>query len=228
MARTGSEIFFIFILTIVMIIGLYAGITYLKKTYYDPIYSSNNASEVVEKLQRENIIRDGDIIFQSKRNNQNNLINYLNKNDVDHCGIIILYRGKYSVLEVDDVVRFTPLEEWIPKGKGGDFTIKRMKDARINSNRLLNEGLKYSGKKDDIFVTWTDEMLYNAELVWKVIQHATGSNLTQLENFANYNFDSKGQELLKVTYGDNIPSRMQYTTVNKIYNSDKLEKIYSN
>lgn len=228
MARSGKEKLLIFFLTIVMLVGFYAGLSYLKKTYYDPYYIKSNAPEIVEKLQTENIIREGDIVFQSRSNVDNELLDYLNNDDINHVGVLILYRGKYHVIEVDDVVRFTPLEDWISKGDRGNFIIKRFDKVSINSNRLLNEGLKYSGKKNDVFLSWSDEMLYNAELVWKVIQHSTGRMIVDTETFGSVSLSAKGQELFRQTFGDNIPRRTQFVTPYKIFKSDKLVTIYSN
>lgn len=227
MARTGTEKLLLFFLTVVTMIGLYAGFSYLKKTYYDPLYVKNNASEIIENLQLNNILREGDIVFQSRSDFNNELLEYLNDSDINHVGVLVLFRGKYHVLEVDNVVKFSPIEDWITKGDRGNFYIKRFDGANINSNRLLNEGLKHSGKKDDIFVSWTDEMFYNAELVWKVIQHSSGRSIVETETLGSVNVNTKGRELLRKTFGDNIPNRTRFVTANKIFNSENLELVYS-
>ncbi|KXK04953.1 MAG: hypothetical protein UZ04_CHB001000841 [Chlorobi bacterium OLB4] len=227
MSKTPSEKIFIVLLFAVTVLGLWASFTLLKRTFYDPIHLKSIAPDIVMDMTKSNLLSEGDIVFQSKKVRTNDLMSYLNDSSIDQVGIILYYRKGYYVLESDGEVVLTPLEEWIPKGENGNFTVKRLRNVKIKGDRLLNEALKFTGKNKDIYFNWSDDLLYNAELVYKVIEDATGVKLGALKQLDEFSFDKKGKELLRQTYGDNIPFKDNFITVKQLYDSDELETIYN-
>lgn len=81
-------------------------------------------------MTKSNLLSEGDIVFQSKKVRTNDLMSYLNDSSIDQVGIILYYRKGYYVLESDGEVVLTPLEEWIPKGENGNFTVKTFEECK--------------------------------------------------------------------------------------------------
>ena len=72
-------------------------------------------------------LRDGDIVFQQSMSPQSEAIQLATHAVYTHCGIIFKTGNNYFVFEAVEPVKLTPLSEWMARGKGGHFEIKRLK-----------------------------------------------------------------------------------------------------
>lgn len=105
----------------------------------------------------------GDILFQESKSNQSKYIKTATNSRYTHCGIIYKKDGKDYVLEASNVVKLTPVQEWINRGVGKHVKVK---ECPIKSFKI---GLKkYLGKAYDTSFSWTDDRMYCSELVYKI------------------------------------------------------------
>src|SRR4051812_20640366 len=72
-------------------------------------------------------VRDGDVIFQTSQSSQSVAIQRATHSPYSHMGIIFVRSGKPYVLEASATVRYTPLSEWIARGKDSSYVLKRLR-----------------------------------------------------------------------------------------------------
>ena len=77
------------------------------------------------------IVREGDVIFQTSQSQQSPLIQIATRSNISHCGIIVMKNGKPYVLETLKTLTLTPLDKFIARGKGGKYWLKRSKKENI-------------------------------------------------------------------------------------------------
>src|SRR6266850_5408964 len=70
-------------------------------------------------------LRDGDIVFQASRSDQSDAIRRATGSPYTHMGLIFLEHGKPLVLEAVGPVKWTALDEWIQRGVGRRYVVKR-------------------------------------------------------------------------------------------------------
>src|SRR5262249_23472316 len=79
---------------------------------------------------------DGDIIFQTSQSSQSLAIQRATRSPYSHMGIVLFRNGTPYVLEAAATVRYTPLDTWIARGRGGHYVVKRL----VDGTRLLTPG----------------------------------------------------------------------------------------
>lgn len=121
-------------------------------------------------LERKRELRNGDLIFQTSLSWQSKAIQEATGSEYSHCGIIYRDENGYQVFEAVQPVKSTPLVQWIARGKGARYTIKRLGDADTllseeALDRMRREARKFSGKDYDLTFEWSDEKIYCSELI---------------------------------------------------------------
>lgn len=177
--------------------------------------------------------QEGDIIFQTSEGSLSKAIQLATHSKYSHVGIIFKQDDQYMVLEAIQPVQVTPLEEWIGRGKGSHYVVKRLK----NANKLLTDavidkmkgvGKKYVGKNYDIYFAWTDERLYCSELVWKIYKQALGIEIGTLKSLKEFDLNPVAvKQKLKEHYGTNIPLDEKIISPDAMFQSDLLELVDS-
>jgi Permuted papain-like amidase enzyme, YaeF/YiiX, C92 family len=81
-------------------------------------------------------VRDGDVVFHTSRSSQSIAIQRATGSRYSHMGIVFHRGGRAYVLEAVATVRYTPLSQWLARGVGGHFVIKRLNNAAT----VLNAG----------------------------------------------------------------------------------------
>ncbi len=71
-------------------------------------------------------LRDGDIIFHTSRSAQSAAIQRATHSPYSHMGVVLYRGGKPFVFEAIATVRYTPLEDWIARGDGRRFVVRRL------------------------------------------------------------------------------------------------------
>ena len=123
----------------------------------------------------------GDILFQESKSAQSEYIKGATGSRYTHCGIICKKDGKDYVLEASNVVKLTPVKEWIDRGV--DKHVK-VRECAINDFRI--DLKKYLGKSYDTAFSWTDDKMYCSELVYKIYLD-NGIKLCNLRKVKEYN-----------------------------------------
>ncbi len=154
------------------------------------------------------IPQDGDIVFHTSRSAQSRAVQQATHSRYSHMGVVILEGSKAQVLEAVEPVKLTPLGEWLARGEGGHYVVKRstvpLSDAGLK--RFHRQAPNYLGKHYDLTFEWSDSRLYCSELVWKLYKSAFDIELAPLAKLGS--FDLRGaavQAKLKERYGNKVP-----------------------
>lgn len=140
-------------------------------------------------------LNDGDLIFQTSTSAQSVAIQEATGSRWSHMGVIVYRDSKPYVLEAEAHVRFTPLAQWIARGKGGHYAVRRLRDhARIDTDaahaKLRETAGSMLGRPYDTTFEWSDQRLYCSELAWKLYQRSYGITLAPLSHLRDFKLDS--------------------------------------
>ena len=172
-------------------------------------------------------LAEGDIIFQRNPSDQSAAIAAATKSEYTHVGLILFDGGQPYVYEAVQPVKRTPLSEWIARGEGGHYVIKRLEAKQWKGrspDRLEREARKLLGKNYDILFGWSDEEIYCSEYVWKVYQRAFGLELCPLRRLKDFDLSqSSVKKLMAKRYGDAVPYDMEVVAPSDLFNSKLLK-----
>jgi len=216
---------------IALIVGLYA-----KRKFDTPTHQFKYAVKRVVDLRDSDSINDGDIIFQTSLSQQSKAIQLATHSKYSHCGLIFKRKSgqdNWCVLEAVQPVKWTPLTEWISRGKDGHFVIKRLTTDSMITKPMLHELRQiaegYIGKNYDIHFDWSDDKIYCSELVWKSFYKMNKFELGALQNLGDFDLSHEGvRKKLKERYGDKIPMDEKVISPEAIFNSSLLKTVKSN
>lgn len=221
-----------FLLAFLLIIV--GGIIYLILRSYASDSLEGKIKESISKTINENLIKDGDIIFQTSLSTQSKAIQLATKSKYSHCGIIFKQKNNYYVFEAVQPVKITSLEKWITRGKDSHYVIKRLKEAdKILTPERLQKmkqvGQSFMGKNYDRTFEWSDDKMYCSELIWKIYQRTCNIEVGKLEKLADFDLTDKTVKLkLKERYQENIPLDEIVISPKAIFESKLLTKVYEN
>lgn len=169
-------------------------------------------------------IQDGDIIFHRSQSRQAKAIAAATKFDYTHVGIIFFSNEKPFVYEAIRKVTRTPLEEWIKRGKGGHYVIKRVKASNeVDFSKVGREVQGFMGKDYDLLFEWSDHKLYCSELVWKAYERGANVQIGSLKKLRDFDLTAPFvQQILQERYGKKIPLDMDIIAPSEMFNSDQL------
>ncbi|GAB3838955.1 YiiX family permuted papain-like enzyme [Hymenobacter jeollabukensis] len=173
-------------------------------------------------------LHEGDLIFHTSQSAQSRAIQLATHSPYSHCGLLLRQGGEWQVLEAVQPVRLTPLEEWIPRGQGGHFVVKRLRDADqvltpATLRHLLRAGQQYRGKDYDLYFGWSDERIYCSELLWKVYHEATGRQIGRLQKLREFDLSHPAvQAKLRERYGDKLPLDEPVISPVRMFDSPEL------
>jgi hypothetical protein len=156
-------------------------------------------------------VRDGDLIFQTSRSSQSLAIQRATGSPYSHMGLILFRDGKPYVFEAISTVQFTALDRWIARGTGGQFVVKRLRNASktltpATIEKLRRAARKFEGRAYDLAFDWSDGRIYCSELVWKSYDRALGIQIGSLQRVRDFNLsDPIVQAKMRERYGSEIP-----------------------
>jgi len=217
------------LLGIFLVAGLFA-----KKYYVDPREGVAIAQAELNELANKNVLRDGDLIFQTSLSNQSKAIQLATNSKYSHCGLIYKRGREFYVFEAIQPVSLTPMDEWIARGEGGRFVVKRLKNFEqvltppaLERMKLIGDD--WLGKSYDLAFEWSDDKLYCSELVWKIYQRGAKVEIGKLERLKDFNLANKEvQQKLEERYGADIPMNDQVISPVAIFESDLLMTVKTN
>lgn len=179
-------------------------------------------------------IKSGDIIFQTSISSQSEAIQLATNSKYSHLGIVFKNGNQLDVFEAVELVKLTPLNDWIARGKGGKYVVKRLKNAdSLLSNDKLNllekVGRPFAGKHYDSQFGWDDDQIYCSELVWKMYKQALNIEIGSLQKLSD--FDLKNPVVakkLKERYGEKLPLDEPVISPAAMFESELLEVVVEN
>lgn len=192
--------------------------------------SCKKEKEIVETAK----LHDGDLIFQTSMSAQSQAIQLATKSGYSHCGIVYKDGENYFIFEAVQPVKTTPLDEWITRGKGSHYVVKRLKNSdRVltpqNLQKMKAVGKELAGKNYDLYFEWSDDRIYCSELIWKIYKEGAGIEIGQLQQLKEFDLSHPAvKQKLRERYGNNIPIYERVISPAAIFESDLLFTVTSN
>jgi hypothetical protein len=173
-------------------------------------------------------VHEGDVVFHTSRSSQSFAIQEATHSPYSHMGIVIVRGGRPYVFEAVSTTRYTPLRDWLRRGAGRHYVIKRLRDAdqRLTAdalNRLESTSRRFEGRPYDLTFEWSDDRMYCSELVWKIYDRALGVQLGAMQHLRD--FDLSAPEVrakMRERYGDHVPLDEPVISPVAIFSSDQL------
>ena len=224
----------------------YRETTRLKGEYQDLAVSSQNRN-MIQRIfmllvvlfslctchcNKDYLPQDGDIIFHTSRSSQSLAIQKATKSRYSHMGIVYLKEGKPFVFEAIEPVKLTPLKDWVSRGKGGHYEVKRLANSKdvLTSEiltRMLEVGKSFEGRHYDLYFEWSDDRIYCSELVWKIYRRALGLEVGKLQTMAEFDLsDPVVQATIRQRFGDALPKDETVISPAAIFNSNLLVTVH--
>lgn len=134
-----------------------------------------------QSLPVDEVVREGDVIFQTTKTRQSALIQIGTRSRVTHCGIVVMRDGEPYVLETLSTLVLTPLDKFIARGVGGKYWLKRSgkEDIKIEYEHLL-------GKPYDSAFRFDNDIYYCSELVYDIYKNQLGIELCKPKKIDDY------------------------------------------
>ena len=173
-------------------------------------------------------LRDGDIIFHTSRSAQSAAIQRATHSPYSHMGIILYRDGKPFVFEAIATVRYTPLANWIARGDGGHYVVRRLKRAPTPAEveKLRAAAKSYEGKPYDLYFEWSDARIYCSELVWKMYRDAMGIEIGGLQKLREFDLtDPAVKAKMRERYGTHVPLEERVISPAAMFESRLLETV---
>ncbi|WMD20924.1 YiiX family permuted papain-like enzyme [Achromobacter seleniivolatilans] len=175
-------------------------------------------------------LQTGDLVFQQSRSAQSLAIQQATHSPYSHMGMIVTRQGRPYVLEAAARVSYTPLDQWVAQGEGGQYVAKRLRDASMLTpevrEQLAAAGASYVGKPYDLVFAWSDDKIYCSELVWKIYQRTLGIQIGELAPLKRFDLSSPAvQAKMQERYGKNIPWDEPIISPAAMYESDLLATV---
>lgn len=176
-------------------------------------------------------MQDGDIIFHKSLSPQSMAIQLATHSEYTHCGIVYKTGNDYFIFEAVEPVKLTPLIEWMGRGKGGTFKVKRLKNAdqvltASALQKMKQVGDRFKGKHYDIGFEWSDDKMYCSELIWKIYKEATGLEIGKLQTLRDFDLSSDVvKQKMKERYGKKVPLDEIVISPASIFNSELLTTV---
>jgi hypothetical protein len=137
----------------------------------------------IERDKDGTTLKEGDIVFQMSKSKQSPLIQLATFSPWSHCGIIIYKNEKPYVLEASNIVKLTPLNVWLQKGRGNIW-----KQVRVLKNCPKISYKKYLGQHYDLAFKFNNNKMYCSELVYIIYKEQFGIELCKLRKISSYHF----------------------------------------
>ena len=156
-------------------------------------------------------LMDGDIIFHTSRSSQSIAVQSATRSKYSHMGLIVHRSGQPYVFEAISTVQFTPLDQWVARGTGQHFVVKRLRNAKAILSPPALQKLKtaagqFVGRSYDLVFGWSDDQIYCSELVWKIYDRSLNIQIGKLQRVRDFNLaDPMVRAKMRERYGNTIP-----------------------
>ena len=127
------------------------------------------------------IVKEGDVIFQTTQSRQSPLIQLATRSKISHCGIVVMKNGKPYVLETLNTLKLTPLDKFVARSKGGRYWLKRS-----NKENIKIKYDHYLGKPYDVAFRMDNNIYYCSELVYDIYKKQLGIELCKPKKIDDY------------------------------------------
>ena len=108
---------------------------------------------------------------QTSKSEQSKYIRMATKSQLSHCGIVVEKGGRQYVLDASNVIKLTPVDDFIVKGVD--------KPVKIRYQHLL-------GRRYDSQFKWNNNLYYCSELVYHIYDSQLGIKLGKPRKVSSY------------------------------------------
>ena len=129
----------------------------------------------------QTVLKEGDIIFQTSQSRQSKFIVWATHSLKTHCGIVVEKGGKQYVLEASNVVKLTPVKDFVNRGLYKKYQVYRYTEKPVKISYR-----QYLGRTYDSEFSWTNKQYYCSELVWKIYKNQLGVELCSPSPLSEY------------------------------------------
>ncbi len=178
-------------------------------------------------------MEEGDVVFQPSHSVKNLALQAATHSSCGQLGLVTFRDGKPFVLEALATVQATGLADWLQRGEGGHYVVKRLVDSKqvldAPSRLALQKQMRrFEGRPYDDTLEWSDERFYGAELVWKVYERALGIRLGEPQRLGDFDLSvPQVHAKLAQRFGENVPLDEPVISPQRIYESGRLETVVS-
>ena len=168
--------------------------------------------------------RNGDVIFQQSVSRQCKAIELATHSEWTHCGVVFMRNSQWLVAEAVEPVVFTPVDEFIARGKKGIFEVRRLSRALSaeEEKAMWSFISEQKGKHYDNGFHWSDEEMYCSELVWKAYR-AAGVELTEPKPMKSFDLSSPlVKSVMQERYGKDVPLDEPMVSPGDLFQSEHL------
>jgi hypothetical protein len=170
--------------------------------------------------------REGDIVFQSLPHNELvDAIEGVTQSPWSHCGLLVRRHGEWEVAESIGEVRYTPLNDWIRRGRRCAVAAYRLQDpSAIDGAKLIAGVDKLLGRPYDYRYAPDDSAIYCSELVYLVYEREFGIQLGEWEPLGQLNW--RGHEAFIRGLEGNVPVDRKMITPVGLTRSPSLRRVF--
>lgn len=161
-------------------------------------------------------VKEGDVVFQTSQSTQSPLISKATNSPITHCGIVIIKNDTPYVLETSKVIKLTPLNDFINKGKNKKIWIKRVTEDSIKINYEQYLGIPY-----DLSFSECNDKFYCSELVYHIYKTQFNIELCEYKPISSFNISN----FLPLMLDRNIDINSKVITPVDLFNSKMLCQI---
>ncbi len=173
-------------------------------------------------------LQNGDLIFHTSKSSQSLAIQLATNSKYSHMGMIYKEGDRFFVYEAVQPVKLTPLDDWIKRGEGQKYVVKRLENSSEvltaeNIDKMKIIGRQYLGKDYDLKFEWTNDKIYCSELVWKIYKETFDIEIGGLQKIKDFDLsDGIVQSKVKERYGNTIPSEELVITPDRMFQAENL------
>jgi uncharacterized protein YycO len=182
---------------------------------------------VANIIAQNGSLKEGDVIFQTTGGEQGEAIMLATKSKYTHCGILFKDKNKWYVYEAIQPVQVNTLEDFIERGDGEHYVVKRLKGpSTLPIEKMKAAAKTYLGKDYDIFFNWSNEEIYCSELVYKIYSEGAGIEICYKKYLKDYDLSNPNvKALMKKRYGNKIPLNEMMIAPSTIFESAQMELV---
>ncbi|CAN5615823.1 YiiX family permuted papain-like enzyme [soil metagenome] len=171
--------------------------------------------------------QEGDVLFQSMPHNPlTDTIEAATSSPFSHCGLAHRTVDGWIVIEAIGPVKETPINEWTARGRGGAYTVFRVKEKyREKIPAFVKAAQGYEGLPYDIHYEFDDRAIYCSELIFKAFRTATGEELGKVQALGNLKLDGH-EDFIRSIEDGSIPRERKMITPQSLSEASQLEKIH--
>lgn len=143
----------------------------------------------------------GDLVFQSLPQNDLVLaIEGISESQYSHCGIVVYKDGSWMVLEAIGPVKYTPLYEWVQRGRNEAFATYRLKNnSKIDI--FISKAEIFLNRPYDVRYRFDDEKIYCSELIYKAYQKSHNIKLGKISKLGDMPWKNYEKTIRKYEQG---------------------------